>query len=140
MICWRTIFDKWMITFRNECNQNYEFISHCFWWSLSAFSTNNVKKGIICNYIPNIKALTQVFIDHNTWSRMLLVIRILLENYSIVFPEGSASQPTDSCQYGDGAIWGKMCGLFFHLVMCVRYEKHFPLKTMRSSTLQDKMF
>ena len=37
-----------------------------------------------------------------------------------------------------GDIWGKMCGLFFHLVLCLRYEKHFPLMTMKGSTLQDK--
>ena len=33
--------------------------------SHSAASTYNVKKGIICNYVPNMKALTQVLIEKN---------------------------------------------------------------------------
>ena len=74
----RIIFDKWMITKTKgkERNQTlwiyvkFSKVKQKSWFftpkkSDSPSSTYNVKKGIICNYIPNMKALTQVLIEKN---------------------------------------------------------------------------
>ena len=45
-----------------KINKNHGFYTKK---SHSASSTYNMKKGIICNYIPNMKALAQVLIEKN---------------------------------------------------------------------------